>query len=83
MQSQTGIPGASLVHIHVRNPDEPPSSNPELFAAVQDGGRRHSRGNALELRPEMASLSTGSVNFPTSRPSTAAGRRPRPKRALH
>ncbi len=75
--------GASLVHIHVRNPDESPSSDPALFAQVQDGVRRHcpgmivqfstggrgrdpaARGNALELKPDMASLSTGSVNFPT------------------
>ena len=75
--------GASLVHIHVRNPDESPSSDPALFAAVQEGVRRHcpgmivqfstggrgrdpaSRGNALDLRPDMGSLSTGSVNFPT------------------
>ncbi|MCK8784120.1 3-keto-5-aminohexanoate cleavage protein [Roseomonas sp. NAR14] len=75
--------GASLVHIHVRNPDESPSSDPALFGQVQEGVRRHcpgmiiqfstggrgrdpaSRGNALELRPDMASLSTGSVNFPT------------------
>jgi 3-keto-5-aminohexanoate cleavage enzyme len=75
--------GASLVHIHVRNPDETPSSDPALFARVQEGVRRHcpgmiiqfstggrgrdpaTRGNALELRPDMASLSTGSVNFPT------------------
>ena len=75
--------GASLVHIHVRNPDESPSSDPALFAQVQEGIRRHcpgmivqfstggrgrdpsARGNALDLRPDMASLSTGSVNFPT------------------
>ena len=75
--------GASLVHIHVRNADESPSSDPALFAQVQEGVRRHcpgmivqfstggrgrdpaARGNALELRPDMASLSTGSVNFPT------------------
>ncbi len=75
--------GATLVHIHVRNPDESPSSDPALFAQVQDGVRKHcpgmvvqfstggrgrdpaARGNALELRPDMASLSTGSVNFPT------------------
>jgi len=75
--------GASLVHIHVRNPDESPSSDPALFAAVQAGVRARcpgmivqfstggrgrdqaARGNALELRPDMASLSTGSVNFPT------------------
>ena len=75
--------GASLVHIHVRNPDESPASDPELFRQVQEGVRKHcpgmivqfstggrgrdpaARGNALELRPDMASLSTGSVNFPT------------------
>jgi uncharacterized protein (DUF849 family) len=75
--------GASLAHIHVRNPDETPSSSPELFAEVQEGIRRHcpgmiiqfstggrgrdpsQRGSALYLKPDMASLSTGSVNFPT------------------
>ena len=75
--------GATLVHLHVRNPDESPSSDPALFAQVQDGVRRHcpgmivqfstggrgrdpaARGNALDLKPDMASLSTGSVNFPT------------------
>ena len=29
--------GATLVHIHVRNPDESPSSDPALFAQVQEG----------------------------------------------
>ena len=71
------------MHIHVRNPDESPASDPALFAQVQEGVRRHcpgmiiqfstggrgrdpaARGNALELHPDMASLSTGSVNFPT------------------
>ncbi|MDE2198200.1 MAG: 3-keto-5-aminohexanoate cleavage protein [Rhodospirillales bacterium] len=75
--------GASLVHIHVRNPDESPSSDPALFRQVQQGVAKHcpgmiiqfstggrgrdqaARGNALDLRPDMASLSTGSVNFPT------------------
>jgi 3-keto-5-aminohexanoate cleavage enzyme len=75
--------GATLVHIHVRNDDESPSSDPERFAAVQEGVRRRcpgmivqfstggrgrdpsQRGSALALRPDMASLSTGSVNFPT------------------
>ena len=75
--------GASLVHIHVRDDEENPSSDPARFTAVQEGVRRHcpgmivqfstggrgrdpaSRGNALELRPDMASLSTGSVNIPT------------------
>ena len=75
--------GATLVHIHVRNPDESSSSDPALFARVQEGVRRHcpgmivqfstggrgrdqaARGSSLALRPDMASLSTGSVNFPT------------------
>jgi len=75
--------GASLVHIHVRNPDESSSSDPELFAKVQEGIAKHcpgiiiqfstggrgrdqaARGSALYLKPDMASLSTGSVNFPT------------------
>jgi 3-keto-5-aminohexanoate cleavage enzyme len=75
--------GATLVHIHVRNDDETPSSDPQRFAAVQAGiaeqcpgmiiqfstggrGRDPSqRSSALYLHPDMASLSTGSVNFPT------------------
>jgi 3-keto-5-aminohexanoate cleavage enzyme len=75
--------GAALVHIHVRNDDESSSSDPERFAAVQEGVRRHcpgmivqfstggrgrdpgQRGSSLHLRPDMASLSTGSVNFPS------------------
>ncbi|MFI5014096.1 MAG: 3-keto-5-aminohexanoate cleavage protein [Hyphomicrobiales bacterium] len=74
--------GAAVVHIHVRNPDETPSSDPELFAQVQEGVRKHcpgmivqfstggrgrsqgERGKMLHLRPDMASLATGSVNFP-------------------
>ncbi|MFH6782062.1 MULTISPECIES: 3-keto-5-aminohexanoate cleavage protein [Methylobacterium] len=75
--------GATLVHIHVRNDDESPSSDPDKFAAVQEGVRKHcpgmivqfstggrgrdpsARGLSLVHRPDMASLSTGSVNFPS------------------
>jgi uncharacterized protein (DUF849 family) len=75
--------GASLVHIHVRDQDQKPSSDARLFAEVQAGVRRHcpgmivqfstggrgrdaaARGSALALKPDMASLATGSVNFPT------------------
>jgi 3-keto-5-aminohexanoate cleavage enzyme len=74
--------GAAVVHIHVRNPDETPSSDPALFAQVQEGIIKHcpgmivqfstggrgrnqnQRGNMLSLKPDMASLATGSVNFP-------------------
>lgn len=74
--------GATLVHIHVRDCDENPSSDPALFAQVQDGIRKYcpgmivqfstggrgrdqaARASMLYLRPDMASLATGSVNFP-------------------
>ncbi|HEY1327548.1 MAG TPA: 3-keto-5-aminohexanoate cleavage protein [Casimicrobiaceae bacterium] len=75
--------GASLVHVHVRNPDESPGSDPDLYRKVQEGVRKHCpgmivqfstggrgreqsvRGAMLHLKPDMASLATGSVNFPT------------------
>lgn len=75
--------GASIVHLHARNPDQSPAfSGPayrELVEAVrgacgdiiicvslsgrheQDVGRRAA---ALEARPELASLTLGSMNFP-------------------
>ncbi|MEX2650567.1 MAG: 3-keto-5-aminohexanoate cleavage protein [Alphaproteobacteria bacterium] len=76
--------GASLVHVHVRDDLQKPSSDAERFAAVQDGVRKHcpgmivqfstggrgrdaqARGSALSLKPDMASLATGSVNFPNA-----------------
>ncbi|UWR14857.1 3-keto-5-aminohexanoate cleavage protein [Sulfitobacter sp. M368] len=75
--------GASICHAHVRNADETPSSDPEKFAALQEGVIKHcpgmiiqfstggrsgagqARGGMLPLRPDMASLSVGSNNFPT------------------
>jgi 3-keto-5-aminohexanoate cleavage enzyme len=75
--------GAALVHIHVRNSDQSPGSDPELYGRVQEGVRKHcpgmivqfstggrgreqsERGAMLHLKPDMASLATGSVNFPT------------------
>ena len=75
--------GASLVHLHVRNDDETPTSAPERFARVLEGIRHYcpgiitqvstggrsgagrERGGMLHLRPDMASLAPGSVNFPT------------------
>jgi uncharacterized protein (DUF849 family) len=74
--------GASLVHVHVRNDDQTPTSNPQRFAEVQAGIARHcpgmiiqfstggrsgnglERGGMLHLGPDMASLTTGSCNFP-------------------
>jgi 3-keto-5-aminohexanoate cleavage enzyme len=75
--------GASIVHAHVRNDDESPSSDPEKFARLKEGIEAHcpgmiiqfstggrsgagqARGGMLPLRPDMASLSVGSNNFPT------------------
>ena len=75
--------GASIAHCHVRNDDETPSSDPETFAALKEGLKKHcpgmiiqfstggrsgagkERGGMLPLKPDMASLSVGSCNFPT------------------
>lgn len=76
--------GATLVHLHVRDDQERPSSDRDSFAVLQEGVRKHcpdiiiqfstggrgrsfeQRGAMLDLRPDMASLAAGSVNFPTS-----------------
>ena len=75
--------GATLVHLHVRNDDGSPSSDPERFAPLLEGIRKNcpgmitqvstggrsgsgrERGAMLPLKPDMASLATGSCNFPT------------------
>ncbi|MCK0150755.1 3-keto-5-aminohexanoate cleavage protein [Marivita sp. S6314] len=75
--------GASIMHAHVRNEDETPSSDPDRFARLKEGVETHcpgmiiqfstggrsgagtERGGMLPLRPDMASLSVGSNNFPT------------------
>lgn len=75
--------GATIVHAHVRNEDQTPSSDPERFARLKEGLEKHcpgmiiqfstggrsgagkERGGMLPLKPDMASLSVGSNNFPT------------------
>ena len=75
--------GATIVHVHMRDEQQRPSSDAEKFAAFQEGVRKHcpgmivqfstggrgraaeERGSMLHHRPDMASLSTGSCNFPT------------------
>ena len=75
--------GATLAHLHVRNDDQTPSSDPEKFGRLLEGlrqhcpgmilqvstggrsGAGHERGGMLPLKPDMASLATGSCNFPT------------------
>src|SRR5687767_15173724 len=74
--------GATLVHLHVRDDEGKPTSDPQRFARVLEGIRKHcpgmitqlstggrsgtgrERGGMLSLKPDMASLATGSVNFP-------------------
>jgi 3-keto-5-aminohexanoate cleavage enzyme len=75
--------GATLVHAHMRDENQNPTSDPERFARFKDGVERHcpgmliqfstggraasgkERGAMLSLKPDMASLSVGSNNFPT------------------
>ncbi len=75
--------GASLAHCHVRNDDGSTTSDPDKFALLLEGLRKHcpgmiiqfstggrsgkgsERGGMIELKPDMASLATGSCNFPT------------------
>jgi uncharacterized protein (DUF849 family) len=75
--------GAALAHVHVRREDQTPTSDPERFARLLEGLRRHcpgmivqfstggrsgkgaERGGMLHLGCDMASLSTGSCNFPS------------------
>lgn len=77
--------GASILHIHARNPvDESASTDYALFQEIYEGLREKThlilqistggragmaykqRCERLRLKPEMASLTTGSVNFPDS-----------------
>ena len=75
--------GATIAHCHVRDDEGRPTSDPDRFAALTEGLRKHcpgmivqlstggrsgagqARGGMLGLRPDMASLSVGSNNFPT------------------
>ncbi len=73
--------GASIVHVHARNPDGSPTQNKEVYrqiiaevkkrcdviVQVSTGGAvgmtPQERFAPVSLRPEMATLSMGSVNF--------------------
>lgn len=86
--------GATIAHVHVRNDDQTPTSDPRRFAALLEGlretcpgmivqfstggrsGQGSERGGMLHLGCDMASLATGSCNFPAgiyeNRPSLVA-----------
>jgi 3-keto-5-aminohexanoate cleavage enzyme len=75
--------GITLVHLHARNEQsELPDWNPDLYARIMEGIRRHcpdlvlcvslsgrnfnefdKRSAAIELRPDMGSLTLSSLNF--------------------
>jgi 3-keto-5-aminohexanoate cleavage enzyme len=73
--------GASMVHLHARNPDGSSTQDPKVFGEIIDLIRQRSdviiqvstggavgmtakeRLQPVELGPDMATLSTGSVNF--------------------
>ena len=74
--------GATMVHLHMREPDGTPSQRAALFAEtvghIRDAGcdillqfstggavgmTVETRAEAVALRPDMATLTTGSVNF--------------------
>lgn len=74
--------GITVVHIHARRADGSPGYEPEIYAEIFAGVRRHcpdlaicaslsgrtfpefeKRSAVLELRPDMASLTLGSLNF--------------------
>jgi 3-keto-5-aminohexanoate cleavage enzyme len=74
--------GASMVHLHVRDPDGTPTQSRERFSEAMDAIRRaapdivvqtstggsvgmseEERAQPLDLKPEMATLTTGTVNF--------------------
>lgn len=75
--------GATIAHVHVRNDDQTPTSDPARFASLLEGLRKHcpgmivqfstggrsgkgsERGGMLHLGCDMASLATGSCNFPS------------------
>lgn len=75
--------GATIAHLHVRQDDGTPCSDPEKFARLIEGidahcpgmivqvstggrsGAGRERGAMLGLRPDMASLTVGSNNFPS------------------
>ena len=53
--------GASLVHIHVRNDDESPSSDPERFGRVREGVRQHCPGMIVPIFHRGARAGSGSA----------------------
>ena len=41
--------GATIIHAHVRNADQTPTSDPEKFAALQEGLQKHCPGIVIQF----------------------------------
>jgi 3-keto-5-aminohexanoate cleavage enzyme len=79
--------GASVIHVHCRDDDESPTSDPQIFKETVDKIRKRTRllvmvstsgvagksdeerAQPLTAKPNMASLTTGSLNFAGRKPS--------------
>jgi len=79
--------GASVIHVHCRDENERPTSDPHIFKETVDKIRKRTkllvmvstsgvagksdeeRAQPLVAKPEMASLTTGSLNFAGRKPS--------------
>lgn len=75
--------GAAIIHLHAREADGSPSSNPDVYAEIVERIRQatdlivcislsgrfetdpETRASWLSCSPDMASLTTGSMNFST------------------
>jgi 3-keto-5-aminohexanoate cleavage enzyme len=79
--------GASIIHVHCRDENERPTSDPHIFKETINkirkrtsllvmvsisgvaGKSNEERAEPLSAKPEMASLTTGSLNFAGQKPS--------------
>jgi 3-keto-5-aminohexanoate cleavage enzyme len=69
--------GASILHAHVRDDDEVPSSDPARFSALMDGVRRHCPGMIIQLstggRSGMGQARGGMLSLRPDMASLAVG----------
>ena len=56
--------GATLVHLHVRNDDESPTSQPERFAQVLEGIRKHCPGMITQVSTGARSAASAAACCP-------------------
>src|SRR3546814_11554975 len=59
--------GASIAHVHVRDENENPSSDPEKFGAFQEGLRKHCPDMIVQFSTEIEERRVGKECFSTCR----------------